>query len=171
MDTSWIEELQTRNSYLASSSISRKLQATGFEPLCHIYVLFLGSRCFSNRSLFLFDCADYRDCAMLPSLMYFWEFIVFGATIQDTVLFLNHEQCNLKQRKPKHICPLGHAIKEQKHGRLKSNVCWQYINAFLDLYSTTHNSGHRVELPLRQPPPSALPESRKRFWGGWRTLA
>ena len=38
-DTSWIEELQNRKSFSpiwASSSISRKRQATGFEPLRHI---------------------------------------------------------------------------------------------------------------------------------------
>jgi len=39
-DTSWIEELQTRkplSPIYASSSISRKRQTAGFDPLHHIF--------------------------------------------------------------------------------------------------------------------------------------
>ena len=50
-DTSWIEELQTRKHLSliwAFNSISRKRQATVFEPFCHIYIHILHSQyCFS----------------------------------------------------------------------------------------------------------------------------
>jgi len=54
-DTSWIEELQTRkplSPILASGSISRKRQLTGFEPLRHIWL----KDSFPNISWFCCKC-------------------------------------------------------------------------------------------------------------------
>src|SRR6218665_3491594 len=53
MDTRCIEELQTRkplSAIWASSSISRKRQATGFEPLRHIYVGIVYNPVFKSSS-------------------------------------------------------------------------------------------------------------------------